>query len=275
MDRSPSPSNQIALYLGFIPRALEPFASMLICGLISRLQVYHKDLLIYGCDRQPPQADIDTALVEKKIDGLIFIPPHDDPLTARLAGAGLPVVAVADRAPGIVSVVVDDAMGAFMLAEHLALRGYQRVIFRQDPYNHDSAVIRRDAFLKSAEYLGIEVTLTLPGDAQGALSAEEEALLRAPAAQRAPAVVSWVDTFANATLRYCKLHNLRVPQDIAVAGFDGITPLIEPARRLTSIQAPWFRVAEKSVDLLIQLSQGEQVIRETVLPVDLVIGDTT
>jgi DNA-binding LacI/PurR family transcriptional regulator len=275
MDSMPSAPHQVALYLGFMPRALEPFASMLICGLISRLHSYQKDLLLYGSYRWQPQGEIYTALLEKRIDGLIFIPPRDDPLTARLAGSGLPVVAIADRAPGIVSVVVDDSMGAFMLAEHLALRGYHHVIFRQDPYEHDSAVIRRDAFLKSAQYLGIEVTLTLPADAQGTLSAAEEALLRAPAPKRPTAVVSWLDTYAYATLRYCKLHNLQVPRDIAVAGFDGITPLIEPARRLTSVQAPWFRVAEKSVDLLIQLARGEEVIRETILPVDLVIGDTT
>jgi LacI family transcriptional regulator len=272
---SPFAPNLVALYLGFLPRPLEPFASMLTCGLISRLHQYQKDLLIYGCYRWQPQADIVDALVKKKIDGLVFIPPRDHPLTSSLAGSGLPVVAVADRAPGIVSVVVDDTAGAFMLAEHLALRGYRKVMFRKDPDDHDSAVIRLNAFLKSAEYLGLEVTVTLSADSQGAISAEEDALLRAPLGMRPTAVVCWVDTYAHVILKYCRQHNLQVPRDLAIAGFDGITPLIEPARRLTSVQAPWFRVAEKSVDLLMQLSRGEEVIRETILPIDLVIGDTT
>jgi LacI family sucrose operon transcriptional repressor len=66
-----------------------------------------------------------------------------------------------------------------------------------------------------------------------------------------------------------------VPKDIAVAGFDGGPTTIEPARRLTTIQAPWLQVAEKAVDLLIQLIHGETVPQENIFPVDLVIGDTT
>lgn len=267
--------NAVALYLGYTPKPLDPFSSILVTGLLSRLAYYQKDLIVFGSYRWQPQGYLYQALVQKKIDGVIFIPPMNHPLTAALAESHLPVVAVADPAPGIVSVTVNDEMGAFMLAEHLALRGYTRIMFRKDPYDHPSAVNRLSAFVKSAEYLGMEVSVTLPKDSDGQISSEEEKILLSLSPNRPRAVVCWSDTYAYATLKFCRTNNLNVPHDIAIAGFDGITPIIEPARKLTSIQAPWFRVAETAVDLIVQLSRGEQIIRETVLPIDLVIGDTT
>lgn len=268
-------TDTIALYLGYTPKGPDPFSSIVITGLLDRLRDYNKDLLIFGDFRWQPQGRLLDILGKKMIDGMIFIPPIDHPLTTAIAETGLPIVAIADQAPGIVSVVVNDEMGAFMLAEHLALRGYHKVMFRKDPSNHPSGVIRLNSFVKSAEYLGLEVRVTLPKDNSGALSLEEEKILLTPDQDRPGAVVNWSDTFAYALLRFTRQNNLNVPKDIAVAGFDGIISTIEPNRRLTTVQAPWYRVAEKAVDLLIQLSLGEDVIRDTVLPVDLIIGDTT
>lgn len=175
----------------------------------------------------------------------------------------------------MVSVAVDNEMGTFMLAEHLALRGHCCVMYRKDKRAHQSAVERFLAFDKAAKYLNMDVIETLPADDAGNLSAEEEAYLLGSANRRPSAVVSWNDTNIHPVLRYCRLHGLNVPRDVALAGFDGIVPPVEPARKLTSVHAPWLRVAEKSVDLLMQMIQGEAVPKSTILPVDLFLGDTT
>jgi DNA-binding LacI/PurR family transcriptional regulator len=277
MEREPAPppANVVALFLGYTPRPLELFPALLIAGLLSRLNEYGKDLLVYGQFHRQPQDDLCEALLDHRIDGLVFIPPIHQPVACALAQPGLPVVAVADRAPGIVSVTVDNETGAFMLAEHLALRGHRRIAFRKDPFEHESAVQRLEAFRNSAEYLGIEVLVTTPANEAGGLAREEETLLLDRSARRPTAVVTWADSFTYPVLRFCRQRGLQVPGDVAVAGFDGIPTPVEPARRLTTIQAPWYQAAEKAADLLMQIARGEDVLRETVLPVDLVIGDTT
>lgn len=267
-------TNTVAFLLGYNPAPVDPFLSQITSGLISRLYAHKKKLLFYG---QPYHVSADELYQDliHNCDGLIFIPPPDMALNVLLAQSDFPAVAIADRCPEIVSVIVDDETGAFMLAEHLSIRGHHRVLYRKDLQNHESAVRRYQAFDQAAKYLGIEVLATLPSNTSGGISAEEERLLLAAPGKRPTAVVSWADNYSYPVLRFCKQHHLQVPKEIAVAGFDGGPMHIEAARRLTTIQAPWLPVAEKAVDLLVQLIGKEEVPRENVFPVDLVIGDTT
>ena len=271
----PPATDMVAFLLGYIPRPVDPFTSQIVSGLLHSLYNYQKKLLLFGQSYHGSVDALYDDLVCSGIEGLIFIPPPNSPLIPKLVDSGLPVVAIADRAPGLVSVVVDNDMGAFMLAEHLSIRGHRKVMYRKDLYDHESAVRRFIAFNNAARYLGIEVVPTLAANYMGILSQEEETLLLAPAGERPSAVLSWADIFSYPVLKFCKQHELSVPGDIAVTGFDGSPVTIDPARRLTTVQAPWQRVAEKAVDLLMQLSRGEEGPREIVFPVDLVIGDTT
>lgn len=266
--------NTVAFLLGYDPGPVDPFLSQITSGLLSRLHVHKKRLLFYG----EPFQDSPEALFQEitcRCDGLIFIPPPDSILSTILAQSDFPAVAIADRCPDLVSVMVDDETGAFMLAEHLSIRGHHRVLYRRDLQEHESAVRRFQAFDRAARYLGIDVVATLPGNGWGSISPEEESLMLAPPGKRPTAVVSWADNYSYPVLRFCRQHGLQVPKDIAIAGFDGGPVFIEAARRLTTIQAPWLQVAEKAVDLLVQLIHHEKVPRENVFPVDLLIGDTT
>jgi LacI family transcriptional regulator/LacI family purine nucleotide synthesis repressor len=62
---------------------------------------------------------------------------------------------------------------------------------------------------------------------------------------------------------------------VAIVGFDGIQPLIEPRWKLTTIAAHWKEVARKAVGLLVEEIEGREVPRETILPVALTLGNTT
>lgn len=266
--------NTVAFLLGYDPGPVDPFLSQITSGLLPRLHAHKKRLLFYG----EPFHESAEALFHELTDcsdGLIFIPPPNCILNTWIAQSGFPAVAIADRCPDMVSVMVDDETGAFMLAEHLSIRGHHRVVYRRDLQEHESAERRYQAFDKAAKYLGIEVVATLPGNGWGSISPQEESLMLASPGKRPTAVVSWADNYSYPVLRFCKQHQLQVPKDIAVAGFDGGPSVTEAARRLTTIQAPWRQVAEKAVDLLVQLINNEQVPRENIFPVDLVIGDTT
>jgi DNA-binding LacI/PurR family transcriptional regulator len=65
-----------------------------------------------------------------------------------------------------------------------------------------------------------------------------------------------------------------VPEDVAIVGFDGVIPSRGQGRRLTTIRAPWTKVARTAVTLLVHILEGEQVAQETMLPVEFVSGDT-
>ncbi len=272
-DRSRT-TDIIGFCLGYLPGPLEPFPSLMIDGLLSRLNHHHKNLLVFGQSFYPSLEALAGVLLSSPVDGLLFIPSWKE-VNEKLAQSDLPLVAVANHAPGIASVLVDDETGAYMLAEHLALRGHRKVIFRKDPFDHDSAIRRFTAFEKAARYLGLDLIATVSPDGQKDISQEEEGYLLGPDGQRPTAVVAWADSYAQPVQKYCRAHGLSIPKDIALAGFDGILFPVEQAWKLTTIQAPWIRVAEVAVDILMCLIRGEEAPQETVLPVDLLIGDTT
>jgi DNA-binding LacI/PurR family transcriptional regulator len=185
------------------------------------------------------------------------------------------VVALADPLPLLPSVAVDDAEGSRLLADHLAGRGHRRVLYRMSPRRHTSVERRLAAFRAAASAHKMTITESRSLDYSGRLAAEESACLALPAGERPTAVACSNDFLAFHLLDSCRSLGLRVPDDLAVAGFDGVASSLGPGLRLTSIRAPWVEVAQTAVSLLVSRIDGREIPTETVLPVELVVGDTT
>jgi DNA-binding LacI/PurR family transcriptional regulator len=251
-----------------------PFIADVLHGLQQGCEHHQQDLVIYGGFARHSTNEIYAALVSGKIDGLVVLPSPLNPVVEKLVHSHLPAVAIANAVAGLPSVTVDDAEGSRLLAAYLAKQGHRRVLYRTDTVDHVSPGLRRRAFLQAAAEHALEVTVSLPESSSDAMTAAEHALLTGPPQQRPSAVVCWVDTSAHAFLIDCARCGIRVPEDIAVAGFDGVVGVVPPLYRLTTVRAPWRTVTERAVDLVIDLIEGREVPAETVLPVELIIGET-
>ena len=267
----------VGLYLGdWLLNTHDLFLAEIVSGLQIGCREYRKDLLLHGTFRGRLVDDIYLELISRKIDGLILFTQADDALAARLAASSLPVVAITDAVPVLPSVVADDRAGSRLLANYLAAKGHARVLYRRGLAQQTSANRRHEAFAEAAAHVG----LTMVEDAgrlkafDFALSAGEQAILGESGPGRPTAIVCSNDLLAYAAVDYCRSQNLRVPGDFAVVGFDGIVPQVRPAARLTTIRAPWSEVARTALGLVVKRLAGEAVPKETVLPVELVIGDT-
>jgi DNA-binding LacI/PurR family transcriptional regulator len=71
------------------------------------------------------------------------------------------------------------------------------------------------------------------------------------------------------------LLGVRVPQDLAIVGFDGCYGKRQPRYDLTTIRAGWDDVANCATQMLIKQIEGEEVPGETVLSVELLQGQST
>ncbi len=267
-------TNIIGYYAGYeLLDAHIPFVAAILEGLQQSCRTYRQDLMLFGSFARDTVDSIYATLTSGKIDGLVLLPTPRSPMMDRLFDSHLPVVAVANAHPAVPSVIVDDVGGSTLIAHYLAQQGHRRILYRSHEDYRVSAVFRRDAFLAAAAALGMTVTLTyeVPGHA---LSPQEIAILQAPAAQRPTAAVCWMDLNAYCLLDHCEQIGLRVPEDLAIVGFDGIQQRIKPARVLTTVRAPWADVAARAVQCLLALLDGEETPQAIMLPVELVIGDT-
>ena len=188
-----------------------------------------------------------------------------DPFAARLAGER--GKAIADALPGLPAAVADDVRGMDLLIEHLWERGYRRYRMVVPRQSLVSVARRQEAFLAA---------MAERPEADGSILTvqEEDGRMVLPVIAPDTVACCWNDRTAYDLLKACREAGLRVPQEVAVAGFDGFLDEKLPARQLLTVACPWDLVAEAALDQLSRLIDGEPVDDEVRLPVRLIVGDT-
>lgn len=194
-------------------------------------------------------------------DGLILSGPRsDDPHLLALHQDGFPLV-LHGQLPGteIPSVDVDNVQGAMAAVEHLISLGHQRIgMITNAPLAYTASQQRLEGYRKALEGAGLPYDERLIQ--QGNFSEESgqgamEVLLTLPEPPTAVFVAS--DMVAMGALRTIRQWALRVPEDIAVVGFDDITAarFITPA--LTTVQVPTFGLGWAAAELLIRIIEQD------------------
>ena len=265
----------IGLYTNHDYDARNDFLGTILGALQRNCEAHDLDLLLHSAQFGRSPETMLGKLRDGRIDGLILHADADDPLVALLGQSRMPVVAIADRLPGLASVTCDDADGIRQMMAFLWSRGHRRFVYLV-PENPPVSVARRhETFLSEAARLGVPESdrLTLRVDfehTEGALDA-----LRGfgyPCA-----ALCWNDRSAYHLLRDALNSGVRVPAELAVTGFDGFLDEKIPARSLVTVKCPWeaaaataFRLLLKQIENSHEASDGE----ETCLPITLLTGNT-
>lgn len=256
------------------------FFAEVLGGLQNGCAAQKKNLLLFHPGLSDQSSDeVFAQFVDGKVDGLIVFIHADLPIVDRLRTAAIPVVALTDPIPGIPSVAVDDAQGARLLVEYLADKGHRRFLIHSFAGQGESVRRRGQTFLEAVAAHGLSALELPPRGGRAAYDrAHYEAMLSAwraiPQAERPTAALCHHDFDAYTLAAYCAEQQVRVPDDLAITGFDGLATGPGTPLRLTTISAPWAQVAETAVTVLMALIRGEEAPPETRLPVELRIGDS-
>jgi LacI family transcriptional regulator len=202
----------------------------------------------------------------------------DDPLIPKLLDDRFPFVMVGRHPDEQVSYVdVDNVAAARMAVEHLIRMGHQRIGTITGPMNMPWSEDRLDGYRQALEANRIPVQddLIAEGDlteAHGTLAAQRLLPLSVTA------IFAASDIVAVGALKAIRDADLRVPQDVALIGFDDvpIASAVEPA--LTTVRQPIERMGSMAADLLLSLLEsppGEGApAHRIILPVKLVVRDS-
>jgi DNA-binding LacI/PurR family transcriptional regulator len=95
------------------------------------------------------------------------------------------------------------------------------------------------------------------------------------AADRPDAVICYDDKLALALIDALRLTSLDVPNDVAVVGFDGIVQAGRSRPRLTTVAVPSVELGRRAVGMLVAAARDGTMAPTEVMPVRLVIGETT
>lgn len=262
----------IGLYM--FPNVLDTrteFFGYLYSGLQRGCETHRVDILVHKTFEGRSMDDVYGEMVDGRTDGAIIYLNPNVPLVDRLRRSPMPMVAVADPLPGIPSVGCQDCIGMTAIMNYLWDKGHRRYAYVAPTHEATTVNRRRDTYDSFLQTKGVEP------DARLVLQYERghgsDAVDHVMALKRRPtALCCWNDGTAYECLRLCTRRGLRVPDDLAVVGYDGFEGGRVPVIDLVSVRVPWYEMAQTAVDLLINRVNGGEIPPETLLPVEFMPG---
>ena len=210
------------------------------------------------------------------VDGAMLISSHEnDPLVDLLLAHDIPVVSCGlplGRTDAVPSVSVDEAGGARAMVAHLRSRGRRRIAMITGPLDQPGGRYRLEGY---REELGADYDEALV--AHGDWGRESGSAAMAELLQRddeIDAVFAASDAMAAGAMATLRRAGRRVPDDVAVGGFDD-SPLasnLDPP--LTTMHQPFDKISAEMVAVLLETAAGGE-IKSVTLPAKLIIRAST
>ena len=264
-----------------LPDLYGEFFSELIRGIDVVARAHRKHLLVSSYHGHPEEQGEALRAMRGRVDGLLVLSPYADRpgfLTDNLPTA-LPAVLInthlADAAYPVLS--IDNFGGATAMVRHLAEAGHQRIAFICGPEDNFDARERLRGYRSAlAEYLPKAEALELPGDFDESSGYEAGKLILART-QRPDAVFAANDMMALGCLYAFNEAGVKIPADIALAGFDDI-PLarfVHPT--LTTMRVSIAELGGLALSRLLQAIEADGVadLNPHTLTPELIVREST
>lgn len=218
----------------------------------------------------------------RQVDGMLIYPASHSQLDhiRPLRRANYPVVLlVGDPDTGLDAVSVDSRRGAYKATRHLVDIGHRRIGI-VDTSNLHGNLEKREGYQLALTEAGIAIEADLSVDPQGHTAVRGFwAMDTLMSGTRPPtAVFTANDSLAIGALRWCHKNGRRVPDDVAIIGFDNIAYAEYAAVPLSTVNYAADSLSSMAVDRLMQLiAAGDQLPepRVTLIDPDLVIREST
>ncbi|MFB7331240.1 LacI family transcriptional regulator [Streptomyces adustus] len=257
----------------------DPNFNILLRGCTQALAAHDIPLLLMLAGTEDERRRIARYITAGHVDGVLLVSSHSgDPVAEELCAAGVPLVACG-KPIGLGSkvsyVAADDRDGARDMVRHLLSLGRRRIGVVTGPLDTPGGVERLAGYREVLAEAGVDFDerLVVSGDysrASGEAGAER-LLAQAPDLD---AVFVASDLMAQGVLAALRRAGLRVPDDIAVGGFDDSPAAVAATPALTTIRQPWDRISNEMVRVLLAQIGGEDTAA-VILPTELVKREST
>jgi LacI family transcriptional regulator len=259
-----------------LPEISGAFFQPLLRGVEAGVSEAGYDLLIHATQSRPENAP-HRPLGEHNTDGLlVFTESLDEKELTRLHRIGFPVILLHQAPPdslNIPVITIENQSGTRNIVNHLIeIHHCRRIVFLQGPAGHEDSTWREKGYREALETnrIPFDPALIRRGnfDRTEACATierliDEQVLF--------DAVFTGDDESAIGVLLALRQGGHKVPEEIAVAGFDDSLFAGTLSPPLTTVRAPTELVGKQAVGKLVRLIQGEEVELRTVLPTELTI----
>ncbi|MCZ7435157.1 LacI family DNA-binding transcriptional regulator [Micromonospora sp. WMMC241] len=247
----------------------------IIRGAAQELEAADKQLVLMLAGSPAGHERVERYTTGRHVDGVLFASLHgEDPLPGRLARLGIPVVCSGRPLDGaeVPYVDVDHTGGVTTAVEHLIAAGRRRIATIAGPQDMVAGIERLIGYRTALTGAGLP-ELVAYGDftRESGTAAIRELLAADP---ELDAVFAASDLMAHAALRALREAGRRVPDDVAVIGFDDIETAAYTEPPLTTVRQPIVELGRAMTRQLLRITAGEHVEQALMLPTELVLRDS-
>lgn len=288
--------------LGYVPKAsamaharkavgrigvLAPFSSYesygrRLKGILQEAQGDAIEIVIYDQESAASATSplLSALPVTRRLDGLVIMGlPLDDHLAERLLTQGLPTVLIDSTRPELDSITIDDHAAGHRVGAHLIATSRRSFAYISEAQRSDAYLsqgqLRRTGLRRAATDAGIDPEQVRHVHASNDIAGGQAAIDRMFSERRLPdAVFAHQDVLAAGVLLGCRQHGIRVPDDLAIVGFDDGE--LAAALEITTVRQPLEDSGRLGYRHLRDALAGRHgLARHVTLGVELVVRATT
>ena len=245
----------------------DPFFGGIINGLSLALEDNDLQMVLLIARDGPSARRVARYVTTGHVDGAVVASHHrDDALNRQLVESGLPTVFIGRPldVTGSHCVDVDNRAGARLATDHLIAQGRRRIGTVAGPVDMTAGLDRLAGWRASLAAAALPDDAVAYGDfTVGGGAAAVARLLATHPDLDALFVAS--DLMASGVLTHLAARGIRVPQDVAVVGFDDLEVAESTHPPLTTVAQPVTEMAARAGRMLADLLAGVRVPAEPVL----------
>jgi LacI family transcriptional regulator len=220
-------------------------------------------------------------LLERNVDGVIIAGKINEKFVEYVQSLGLPVVLVDYelRRMSLSAVLIDNRRGAALAVNHLVEAGHRDIGFIGGDIKHPSIAERFHAYKETLVEHGItpQNDFIVIDEADTRVRNGYSAMMRMIGRAHKPsAIFAANDAMAIGCMKYIKSIGMKIPDDIAIVGFDDIDLSSHVDPRLTTVRVFKEEMGKLAVQRMVEIVESKtQTVVTTHVPVELVVRESS
>ncbi|MEX0593926.1 MAG: LacI family DNA-binding transcriptional regulator [Balneolaceae bacterium] len=265
-----------------VPSFTTPFFNEVLKGVKDQIQEMDLDIIIYNTGSKNPEESVENFFDRGTADAIIAISIEvTETIDQRIKASGTPTVLVGSSHPDYDYFELDEYMGGELAGKHFGEQGFKRPAILLPSVESRASRERKQGFLDALNTFGITVEdpFFLTGDSTKHAGYTEEAgyeaIMKLHKLDEQPdAIFCLNDTQAIGALHAMDKLNIRVPEDIALMGYDNIK--FTRYMDLTTIDQKMHTIGKMATQRLAQIIKDPDLpLEQTRIEPELVVRHST
>jgi len=268
--------------IGLIIPVLSRFFTPMMRAINEIAHQNHYGFLLCSSEEEADrEKEVLEIFVAKRISGILLVPcsVENRSLLERILRNGIPIVQVNRKVEGLDTDIVmsNNYKAAYTATEHLIERGRKKIVFFG--YDPDSLALidKKKGYDKALEDYGIKdnFTIILRQNDENNITESFHSFL--DSGQEFDSIICTTQTKTSIALHLLQDHDIKIPENVAVVGFDDNTWASMLWRPLTVISESTYKMGEVAVQVLLDRLEKRESgpSKSIILEDEFVVRETT